>query len=154
MVPGPYHFAQPPPRVADTRRMSLHTIYAGRVARRPGPPRPVPFTPPVEVAPPAPAPPLAPDGALLAILDAAPAYGETIEAAFRRKEQQLLEAFAALSAEASRSLHARLCASAPDDAVAVRFARLVRDRRERLLAFLGDARRREALAASKGGRRG
>jgi hypothetical protein len=134
--------------------MSLHTIFAGRPSRRPGPPRPVPFTPPPpEVAAPPPAP-IAPDAGLIAILDAAPDIGETIECAFRRKEHDLLTAFAALSLDASRSLHARLAAGMADDPVAARFSRLVRERRERLLAFLADARRRAAFVASKGGRRG
>jgi hypothetical protein len=134
--------------------MSLHTIFASRPARRPGPPRPVPFTPAPPEPPRARVAPIAPDGALVAILDAAPAYGETIEAAFRRKEHELLAVFASLSVDASVSLHTRLASPQADDPVAARLARRVRDPRERLLAFLADARRRAAVAVGKGGRRG
>lgn len=88
--------------------------------------------------------------AILAILDS-PAAGETIEAAFRRKEHELGELFAGLSVFESRALLKRF--SDARDPLAARFGRLVAARRERLLAFLADARRREAIAAAKGGRR-
>ncbi len=132
---------------------ATHSIFAGRVERRLGPPRPVPA--PVVVCHPAPPPlPLAPDAELLAILEAVPLYGDTLEYAFRQKERALLELFATLSVDASRSLHARLVMARPDDEVATAFARMVPERRARLLAFLADARRREAIAAAKEVRRG
>jgi hypothetical protein len=89
------------------------------------------------------------------VLESPQEYGETIEVAFRRKEQALVSLFAALGPRDALALHARLSSPREGDALAARFARLVRERRDRLLAFLADARRREAVAAaSKGGRRG
>ena len=135
--------------------MSL-SIFSARPPRRPGPPRPTPCAAAPVAAPPPPPPP-SPDAAPLAVLDSPPDYGETIDQAFRRKEHALLSAFASLSPRDCAALHARLSAAREGDALAARFARLVRERRDRLLAFLADARRREAFAAaaaSKGGRRG
>lgn len=133
--------------------MSLHSIFSDRPTRRPGPPRPTPsvpssVAPPLAVAPPP--PPRSPDADLLAVLEASPEYGGTIELAFRRKEQSLMSLFSALSPRDALALHARLASPREDDALAARFARLVRERRERLLAFLADARRREAIAAAAG----
>ena len=88
--------------------------------------------------------------AILAILDS-PTAAETIEATFRRKERELGEIFAGLTVLESRALHKRL--SDARDPLAIRFGRLVCARRERLLAFLADARRREAIAGAKAGRR-
>ncbi len=84
--------------------------------------------------------------ALLAILDAPPQPGETLNAAYHRKERELGTAFAKLAVSEARALVRRLTTRRVDDGLAVRFGRLVADRRHRLLAFLGDARRREALA--------
>jgi hypothetical protein len=83
--------------------------------------------------------------ALLAILSAGPAVGETIESAYKRKEHELGAAFARLSPLEARSLQRRLTAARSDDAMATQFARMVEARRARLLAFLADARRRQAL---------
>jgi hypothetical protein len=72
--------------------------------------------------------------------------GETIEAGFRRKELELGELFATLAPLEARALHRRLAGpAAAEDPLATRFMRLVTERRARLLAFLGDARRRAAL---------
>ncbi len=84
--------------------------------------------------------------ALLAILDASPQRGETLHVAYGRKERELGTAFAKLAVSEARALLRRLSTPRADDALAVRFGRLVPDRRQRLLAFLGDARRRDALA--------
>ncbi|MDB4958994.1 MAG: hypothetical protein JWO36_6563 [Myxococcales bacterium] len=89
------------------------------------------------------------ENALIEILDSASLAGETIELSFRRKEAQLRSQFAALSVFDARTLHGRLANPRPDDAVAVRFSRLVADRRARLLTFLADARRRAAIAAGR-----
>ena len=83
---------------------------------------------------------------LLAILDAPAQPGETLHAAYRRKERELGTAFAGLAVSEARALSRRLTTPRADDALALKFSRLVADRRGRLLAFLGDARRREALA--------
>lgn len=86
------------------------------------------------------------DAALLAILDAPLAPGETALAGFRRKEHALGNAFAALSIIEARALHLRLANPRAADALATRFARLTIERKNRLLTFLADARRRAALA--------
>jgi len=71
--------------------------------------------------------------------------GETIELAFRRRERELGDAFAALSPIEAHVLHKRLASPRTTDVLAVQFSRLKLDRRQRLLAFLGDARRRAAM---------
>lgn len=89
------------------------------------------------------------DAQLLAILSAGPALGETIEAAFRRKEHELGALFATLDVTTSRALHRRLSRPAEGDLVAAQFGRMVSERRARLLSFLADARRREAIAQAR-----
>ncbi len=88
--------------------------------------------------------------ALLAILEAPAQPGETLYVAYRRKERELGIAFAKLAVSEARALLRRLMTPRADDVLALRFSRLVADRRHRLLAFLGDARRREALARMVG----
>jgi hypothetical protein len=101
--------------------------------------------------PPAPAvPPLACEPALIAILDAPVAPGETATDGFRRKEHEVGAVFAAMSIIDSWHLHRRLLRNAPGDALAASFQRLTGERRDRLLRFLGDARRREALGNGRG----
>jgi hypothetical protein len=87
---------------------------------------------------------------LIAILDRPLGKGELASIGFARKEHDLGAAFAKLTVLEARRLHARLTINAPDDVLAARFAQLTVDRRDRLLHFLADARRREALGASKG----
>ena len=89
------------------------------------------------------------DTRLLAILASGPGHGETLDAAFRRKEHELGALFATLDVAASRALHRRLTLPADDDLVAARFGQLISNRRARLLAFLADARRREAIAMAR-----
>lgn len=89
------------------------------------------------------------DGRLLAILAAPLASGETAHVGFARKEHELGAAFAALTVHDARNLHARLANPKPGDMLAHQFARLTLERRARLLTFLADARRREALAAAR-----
>ena len=94
------------------------------------------------------------DDAILAILTSPLRRGETVMIGFARKELALREAFATLSVQDARELHDRLSACRPGDMLAARFAGLVVERRVRLLAFLADARRREALAAAASAKRG
>jgi hypothetical protein len=77
---------------------------------------------------------------------AEPAFpGEQLAFAFKRKEQRLGDLFAKLNVADSRELSRRLALLIADDSLAAMFGRLVADRRARLVAFLADARRREAL---------
>ena len=85
------------------------------------------------------------DASLLAILDA-PITNEPTAVGFARKERELATAFAALPIFDQRALHARLSNPRPNDALATKFGRLTVERRTRLINFLGDARRRAALA--------
>ncbi|MEJ7599251.1 MAG: hypothetical protein WKG01_15200 [Kofleriaceae bacterium] len=86
---------------------------------------------------------------ILDVLDMAPEQGERLDLAFRRKEHQLASLFTRSSVMDCRALHKRISVPATDDPIAARFARLVPERRGRLLAFLADARRREALAGTR-----
>jgi hypothetical protein len=61
-----------------------------------------------------------------------------------RKEHELRALFAALPMLEAMELHRRLRIARANDAVVAAFGRLVVERRQRLLAFLGDARRRAA----------
>lgn len=89
------------------------------------------------------------DAALIGILEARLHDGETAREGFLRKEAELRAAFAELPVLAQRALHARLSNPRAGDTLATKFAGLTADRRTRLLTFLADARRREALAAAK-----
>ena len=84
------------------------------------------------------------DREIAAILDTGPASGQAIRDAFMHKEVRLLALFAGLAPAESSALHRRLAHPDPADAIAARFLRLDVGRRDRLLAFLRDARRREA----------
>lgn len=86
---------------------------------------------------------------ILDVLDTRPQPGERIELAFRRKEQELMSLFAQLSAIDALELHRRLKLSLSDDPLATRFARLIVERRARLMSYLADARRREALKRAR-----
>ena len=89
------------------------------------------------------------DSALIAILEAPLLPGETAFAGFARKEAELRSAFALLCVMESRALHARLACPRSDDQLAAVFMRLTADRRARLIYFLADARRREALGVCR-----
>ena len=89
------------------------------------------------------------DVQLIAVLDAPLAPGETVQAGYARKENELGTLFARLTILESRALHARLANPRPGDELATKFARLVVERRARLLAFLSDARRRAAIAGAR-----
>ncbi len=89
------------------------------------------------------------DTALLAILDAPLQNGEPARMGFARKEQELVAAFAALPVVDQIALAKRLSNARAGDRLAEAFGRLTVDRRERLIQFLEDARRRAALAKGK-----
>lgn len=89
------------------------------------------------------------DAELIAVLDAPLAPGETALAGYARKERDLGGLFAQLAVMEARAMHARLSSGRAGDELATKFARLVTDRRARLLAFLADARRRAAIAGAR-----
>lgn len=86
---------------------------------------------------------------ILAILAAPALLGETVSSQFQRKEHQLGSIFAALSLAESRALHRRLAIPQAGDALALKFARLVVERKNRLIAFLADAPRRAARGGAR-----
>ena len=89
------------------------------------------------------------DARLLAILDAPLAPGETAKTGFARKESELLAVLATLPVLDARTLQARLSRPTTTDVLASTFARLTIERRTRLLSFLADVRRREAIAIAR-----
>lgn len=89
------------------------------------------------------------DWRILSILESPLAIGETALAGFSRKEAELRTLFASLTVSEQRALQARLSNPRTGDPVATHFARFTADRRHRLITFLADARRREALATAR-----
>ena len=79
---------------------------------------------------------------VLEILASAAHAGETIDVEYRRKERELAALFAALAPAEAAALQRRLSDARTD--LGARFARLVIERRSRLLAILADAPRRAA----------
>lgn len=73
---------------------------------------------------------------IISELDRGQGRGERFAVYLQRKELALGTLFAQLSAQDARVLRDRLAAAAPDDPIAARFARLVVDRRQRLLTIL------------------
>ncbi|MDX2093972.1 MAG: hypothetical protein SFX73_39425 [Kofleriaceae bacterium] len=63
-----------------------------------------------------------------------------------KREQDLMALFEALPVLEAMELQRRLRIGRADDVVAVAFGRLVVERRQRLMMFLGNARRRAAVA--------
>lgn len=61
------------------------------------------------------------------------------------KEREIGAVFARMSVAEAMALYKRLTFKLPGDVIVEAFARLIEERRARLLAFLGDARRRAAL---------
>jgi hypothetical protein len=113
--------------------------------------RTIETTPRAVTTKPSPRPPVGEDrdAGPLAILEAPLLPGEPAFAGFARKEAELRAAFAALSVMEARALHARFSHPKANDRLAQLFMRLTADRRARLINFLADARRREALAANR-----
>jgi hypothetical protein len=103
------------------------------------------------VAPPSASPPLRSHATadietqLVDIIAAAVPPGYTVAKAHAAKEQALAAVMAELSAWEAWHLHKRLMNPRSGDPLAQAFSRIIPERRARLLAFLGDARRREAL---------
>src|SRR5262245_26083704 len=88
--------------------------------------------------------PVALEAEIIAALEEQPRPGEPSAAAFQRKEHALRCLFGALDVHDARVLHRRLTIPLRGDPIEQRFARLVADRKARLIAFLADARRRAA----------
>ncbi len=84
--------------------------------------------------------------AIVTVLRSPAPAGVSAHTAFHDKEHALGTIFASLPVCDAMALHRRLTIPAADDPVVKDFARLTRDRRDRLVRFLGDARRRAALA--------
>lgn len=82
---------------------------------------------------------------ITAVLTTRLAAGEQALAGFLRKEIELRDLFSKLSVRDARELHRRLTLGIAGDPIAPQFARLTGDRRVRLLAFLADAPRRNAV---------
>lgn len=95
-----------------------------------------------EVEPAAPAPSI--EQQVAAILDEPPALGETIAVCFARKEHALRALFGALDVATACALHKRIQIGSASDPIVVQLGRMTADRRQRLVTFLGDARRRAA----------
>jgi hypothetical protein len=82
---------------------------------------------------------------LLEILNAPPDTLLTTREAFGRKEVALYDAIAAAPMLEVWHLHKRVSVGRSDDQLLKGLARLAPDRRAKVIAFMGDARRREAL---------
>jgi hypothetical protein len=93
--------------------------------------------------------PLPIEGKMLSILRARPEANETVVLAFRRKEAELIALCATLSLVESMQLARRLERANTGDELATAFSRLVVERRQRVIGFLNNARRRTALAGRK-----
>jgi hypothetical protein len=93
-----------------------------------------------------------PDGfeaEIVALIHAPRAEGETAHDGHRRKEQAIGAWFDVLTTVQARALHARLVRPRGEDALATAFGRFARERQERLLAFLADTARRQAMRAAR-----
>jgi len=110
-------------------------------------PRPA-TAPTIAIRPPTAVVPTTADGTLIAVLDSPLGTTENAFIGFARKEHEMSVLFASLSVLECRLLHKRLANPQHGDELANKFARLTHERRGRLLDFLADARRREAIAAS------
>jgi hypothetical protein len=78
-----------------------------------------------------------------------PVESGTSHEAHRIKEHEIGELFAKLTVLEAWTLHKRLSNPSATDDLATTFGRLILERRMRLLAFLGDARRRAAITQAK-----
>lgn len=87
---------------------------------------------------------------LMSILEAAAPDGLASSVVFRLKEEALLHVASTLTVTQSRQLYMRLATPAEGDLLAAAFhKRLVADRRNRILLFLSQAPRREALRTAR-----
>lgn len=92
---------------------------------------------------------IAHEDAIVSVLMRPTPDGELPSESFRKKEHELGVLFAQLSAIDSYELDRRLTVKAADDPIASRFSRLVPERQARLVTFVRDARRREALQSAR-----
>ena len=90
---------------------------------------------------------LALEDEIIAVLEEPRSPDEQYAVAFRRKEHQLGELFAALNASDSLELQRRLRVRVPTDLLAALFSQLTVERQARLLAYLMSTRRRFALTS-------
>jgi hypothetical protein len=127
-------------RTADTSRRSGDSVFDPRLVQSAAPD--VSSNVKVELAD-------AVEQHLLEALCADPRPGETIDMAYRRKEEQIGAVFGGLSVLEARALHRRLTTTPTSDLLATQFSRLVEARRARLLAFLLDTRRRQAVTRAR-----
>lgn len=102
--------------------------------------------PTIYVGPPTSQRPSTNEADMLAILDAPLEPRETSHLGFQRKERELGAIFTKLRVFEARALQTRLANPKQGDELASKFARLTSERRQRLISFLADARRREAIA--------
>lgn len=93
--------------------------------------------------------PIAHEEAIISILDAGPQADETLQLAFSRIERELCAMFTHLALADAKALHRRLTLCLPDDPIATRFARLICERRGRLMNYLAAAPRREAIRRAR-----
>ncbi len=142
----------PPARVVPRPKPALAAESAGeaptvvREAATPvAVPQPTPRPPTASPRAASPAWSVSSDVAILAILESQIQPYETAAVGFARKESELRHIFSTLSVAESRVLHSRLSSPLSGDQLAHSFTRLTADRRARLINFLADARRREAL---------
>ncbi len=87
-------------------------------------------------------------GALVQIITRPLEPGVTAQAGHAGKEHELRQFIDTLTSGEALALHTRLRVAAAGDEVVVAFARLLGERRDRLMAYLGDSRRRAALRAA------
>lgn len=108
-----------------------------------------PVVPPA--TPPAP-PPVAPESGLehllIEILRAPADQTLTVREAYARKEQALCDVIAAAPFIEVWMLHKRVTIGRSDDQLVAALQRLSPERRTKVIAFMADARRRDALRAS------
>ncbi len=87
---------------------------------------------------------------MLAILGAPLQPGESAHVGNLRKEHELAAVLATISVGEARTLHQRLSRPpAAADLLATKFSTLINERRQRLLAFIADTRRRLTIAQSR-----
>ena len=86
---------------------------------------------------------------LIAILESPPHANEMIAACFARKEAELGNVLATIDVDSARALHKRLTTFAGEDRLVTAFNRLTADRRQRLIVYLADARRRAAISTAR-----
>lgn len=89
------------------------------------------------------------DGEIVAVLDAPARFGESADALYRRKERELGALFATFPTADALALAKRFTAAAPGDLLSAQFSRLVIERRQRLIDFLTDAKRREVRQCAR-----